>query len=377
MYRMGSSANSRSCAKSAVGARFRHAVVLMSLMGAGVAVMGAQTSASTSGNAGVALAGSTVTAPKTLDLHTTASEPRYSSSADEGAAGTFSEAKMTPAVPDFAAAMNAGGGQSGRRPRYGSSGWTNADGSDKWMGYGGAGFGVPVGNTRNYLTLGYGFQVGAGRQFNKHFALPIEFDWDHFGFTQQNLNDQTKVYNTFIYDTDPTAGTSALSGLVGGGSHVWSFSLQPTYTFYTSHHLGAYVEGGVGFYHKTAAFTVPALAFCGGYGGYGGYGYGGYGYGGGIGYGYGYGGVCAASATFDKYTSNAPGFDGGAGITYKFSDDSKIELYGDIRYVYVMNSNKPGITVNNLNAITATTTNFYPANSMHTEYIPIKFGIRF
>lgn len=371
MYRIRSSANSGRYSQRALGARLRHAIVVMSMVGAGVAVMGAQTSATAPGDGGVALAGSAASAPKTLDLRPSAGGPQYSSSADEAAPATFNDAKVTPAVPDFAAALNSGGGQSSRRPRYGRGGWTNADGSDKWMGYGGAGFGVPVGNTRNYLTLGYGFQVGAGRQFNKHFALPIEFDWDHFGFTQQNLNDQTKVYNTFIYDTDPTAGTNALTGLVGGGSHVWSFSLEPTYTFYTSHHLGAYVEGGVGFYHKTAAFTVPALAFCGG--GYGGYGYGGIGYG----YGYGYGGVCAASATFDKYTSNAPGFDGGAGLTYKFSDDSRIELYGDIRYVYMMNSNKPGITVNNLNSITATTTNFYPANSMHTEYIPIKFGIRF
>jgi hypothetical protein len=84
-----------------------------------------------------------------------------------------------------------------------------------------------------------------------------------------------------------------------------------------------------------------------------------------------------ASATFDKYTSNAPGFNGGTGITYKFSDYSRIQLYGEIRYVFVANSSKPGITVNNLSAITATTTNFYPADSMHTEYMPIKFGIRF
>lgn len=350
----------------------RRAVALMTILGAGVAVMGAQTSNPASGQAGTVAQQSSPSVYTPLDLRIPASEAMESSSAGQGSDALVSEAKVEPGAPNFAAMMHEGAGQNERRPRYGSS-YRNADGSDKWMGYGGAGFGLPVGNTKNYLSIGYGFQVGAGRQFSKHFALPVEFDWDHFGFTQQNLDNQTTIYNTYIADFDPSAGTNALSGLVGGGSHLWSFTVDPTYTFYSGNHWGAYAVGGVGFYHKTAAFTVPALAFCGGYG----YGYGGYGYGG-IGYGYGgYGGVCAASATFDKYTSNAPGFNGGAGITYKLSDESRIQLYGELRYVFVANSSKPGITVNNLNAITATTTNFYPGNSMRTEYIPFKFGIRF
>jgi hypothetical protein len=352
----------------------QHAVALIAVFGVGVAVMRAQTGAQASSKTDVMQQepGTAMRAP--LNLQTFAESAQFSSSADENTDATFNEAKVTPAVPNFAAMTQYGGGMGrSNRPRYGSA-HTNADGSDKWMGYGGGGFGLPVGNTNNYLTLGYGFQAGGGRQFSKRFALPVEFDWNHFGFTQQNLNNQTTIYNAYIYDLDPSAGTNALSGLVGGGSHVWSFSIEPTYTFYAGHAFGAYVVGGVGFYHKTAAFTVPALAYCGG--GYGG-GYG-YGYGGGYGYGYGgYGGVCEANATFDKYTSNAPGFDGGAGITYKFSDTSRFELYGELRYVFVDNSSKPGITLGNLNAITATTTNFYPANSMHTEYIPFNFGIRF
>jgi hypothetical protein len=357
-----------------IGARvvMQHAVALITILGVGVAAMGAQTSAQASSRTAMQQEpGTAMRAP--LNLQISAKAAQASSSADENTDATFNEAKVTPAVPNFAAMMQYDG-RSGRsnRPSYGST-YTNADGSDKWMGYGGAGFGVPVGNSRNYLTLGYGFQAGGGRQFSKHFALPVEFDFDHFGFTQQNVNNQTTIYNAYIYDLDPSAGTNALSGLVGGGSHLWSFSIEPTYTFYTGHSFGAYVVGGVGFYHKTAAFTLPVLAFCGGYG------YGGYGYGyGGYGYGYGgYGGVCEANATFDKYTSNAPGFDGGAGITYKFSNTSKLELYGEVRYVFVDNSSKPGITVGNLNSIAADTTNFYPANSMHTEYMPIKFGIRF
>ena len=351
----------------------RHAVAVMTILGAGVAVMGAQTSSPAAGQVGAGAQQSGAAAQTPLNLQLPVSESMVSSSASEGSDALVNEAKAEPGAPNFAAMMHEGGRQNSRRPRYGSS-YTNADGSDKWMGYGGGGFGLPVGNTNNYLSIGYGFQVGGGRQFSKHFALPVEFDWDHFGFTQQNLDNQTTIYNTFLADFAPSLGSNAVTGILGGGSHVWSFTIDPTYTFYTNHSWGAYVVGGVGFYHKTAAFTVPAPAICGGGYGYGGYGYGGIGYGG-----IGYGGFfpCIASATFDKYTSNAPGFNGGAGITYKFSDYSSIQLYGELRYVFVANSAKPGITVNNLNAITATTTNFYPANSMHTEYIPFKFGIRF
>lgn len=354
----------------------RRAVALMTILGAGVAVMGAQTSSPATGQAGTTAQqpGTAVQTP--LNLQLPASEAMVSSSADAGNDALVNEAKAEPGAPNFAGMMHDGGRQNGRRPRYGST-FRNADGSDKWMAYGGGGFGLPVGNTNNYLSIGYGFQAGGGRQFSKHFALPVEFDWDHFGFTQQNLNNQTTIYDTYLTDFDPSAGTNALNGVLGGGSHVWSFTIDPTYTFYAGHSWGAYAVGGVGFYHKTAAFTVPAPAVCGGGYGYGGYG--GYGYGGGIGIGVGYGGFfpCIASATFDKYTSNAPGFNGGAGITYKFSDYSRIQLYGEIRYVFVANSAKPGITVDNLGAITKTTTNFYPANSMHTLYVPFKFGIRF
>lgn len=352
------------------------AVALVIFLGVGVVMMGSQAIAQGLGKTDGLHQEPTAPIRTSLDPQAAVKAAQISSSAGETADNTFNDAKVTPTAPDFAAIRQQGSStRRDMRSRYGGAS-SNADGSDKWMGYGGAGFGVPVGNTRNYLTMGYGFQAGGGRQFSRHFALPVEFDFDHFGFTQQNLNNQTTVYNTYLYDLDPSVGPDALSGLVGGGSHVWSFSIEPTYTFYTGHALGAYVVGGVGFYHKAAAFTVPTLALCGGYGyGYGGYGYGGYG-----GYGYGYGGsggVCGASATFDKYTSNAPGFDGGAGITYKLSRTSRLELYGEVRYVFVDNSSKPGITVNNLNSISPSSTNLYPANSMHTEYMPIKFGVRF
>ncbi len=88
--------------------------------------------------------------------------------------------------------------QYGRRrygaPRY-RGGNTNADGSAKYTAYAGAGFTLPIGTNSNYLTTSYGIQGGAGRNFNKHFGLNIEFDYDHFGMTGATIAQQTYLYD--------------------------------------------------------------------------------------------------------------------------------------------------------------------------------------
>jgi hypothetical protein len=320
------------------------ATAIAAVLGAGVAVMGAQAPQSA------------VPAQSSLNLQapavSTSSDALSSSSSDENAATPATEASVTPMAPNFAEMMQYGGGQRQRygRPRYRGAN-TNADGSSKYIFFGGAGFQQPIGNTFHYLTPSYGFQVGGGRQFNKHFAVPIQFDYDHFGFAGQTLGNQTNIYNS-----NNVFGAGAVSGL-DGTSHVWSFTLDPTYTLYAGEGLGAYVVGGVGFYHKTANFTIPAEGeYCDPY-------YGCYTY--------------EANETIDKYTANAPGFSGGFGLTYKFSRFSNERFYGEVRYVFVDNSHRPGFTVANEASITATSTNLYPANSNRTTYIPVKFGIRF
>ena len=79
----------------------------------------------------------------------------------------------------------------------------------------------------------------------------------------------------------------------------------------------------------------------------------------------------------DHYTSNAPGFNAGFGLTYKFSRFSNERFYGEVRYVFMDNSYRPGVTVNPNVASTYLDTNDFPANSNRTTYFPIKFGIRF
>jgi hypothetical protein len=230
------------------------------------------------------------------------------------------------------------------RPNYNDS-RTNPDGSPKYDFFGGGGFGLSTGGTHNYLSsAGWGLQVGGGRNFNKRVAVNLQFDYDHFGYQTNTLNNLLAIYNA----PPINAGLAQL----GGTGHVWSFSLDPKYTFYDGDKYGAYAVVGVGFYHKTANFTTPGVGtYCDPF-------YGCYQY--------------QANQTVDKYTSNAPGFNAGIGMTYKFSRFTSQRFYAEARYVFVDNSSKPF-------DISGTTSYFnaFPQNSAKTTYIPIKFGIQF
>ena len=247
--------------------------------------------------------------------------------------------------------------QYGRRrygaPRY-RGGNTNGDGSEKYTAYVGAGVAIPLGNTHHYDTPSWAFQVGVGRNFNKNFGVNVEFGWDEFGLQGSVLNQQA-------YIEDPY-GSVPLEGNTDGYSHDWSFSLQPIYNITSGEGLGTYVTAGVGFYHKITTFTTPEE-----------------------GEGYSYFGFpieYVANTPFDSYTSNAPGVDGGVGVTYKFSRFANERFYAEVRYVINFNSQRTGITGSNYNNYSGSdydypTYNLYPANSNRTTYLPIKVGIRF
>lgn len=240
--------------------------------------------------------------------------------------------------------------QYGRRrygaPRY-RGGNTNADGSEKWTAYGGAGFTLPVSGTSDYLTTSYGIQAGVGRNWDKHFGVNLEFDYDRFGLTGATIQQQNDYY--FDY-SDPTNSNG-----LDGNNHIWNFSIQPILNLASGEKWGAYITGGVGFYHKVTNFTLPQEEeYCDPY----------------------YGcGVIEANGVVDHYTSNAPGFDGGFGVTYKFSHFSNERFFAEFRYVYIDNSYRPGVTVTNYPNYTGN--NYFPANSLTTSYMPVKFGIRF
>jgi hypothetical protein len=238
------------------------------------------------------------------------------------------------------------------RRRYGKPNYndsrTNSDGSAKYNFIVGVGFTLPIGGSHNYLATSYAIQAAAARNFNKTFGVQVEFDWANFGFQTATLNNQLAIYNAL----NIAAGFPPLPQL-GGTSHVWSFTLNPIVNFYSSDTWGAYVIGGGGFYHKTANFTTPSIGTeCDIFGN------------------------CfqfQANQTIDKYTSNAFGVNGGAGLTYKFSRFAGERFFVEARYVYTFNSARAF----SLGDANGNGFNVFPQNSAKTGFIPITFGVRF
>jgi hypothetical protein len=237
------------------------------------------------------------------------------------------------------------------RPNYSDS-HSNPDGSPKWAFVVGGGLDLSVGNTHKYETPSYGFQVGGGRNFNKTLGVILQFDYDHFGLQGATLANQQFVENIYL---EKYFGVSLAGTNLDGSNHVWSFTLNPTFTLATEGSLGAYMVVGGGFYHKITNFTTPQTECLDQF--------------------------CQFTATvnqnFDTYTSNAVGANGGFGLTYKFSKFSNERFFAEARYVFIANQARPGYTPANINSDNNNNTNLYPANSHRTTYIPIKFGLRF
>ena len=244
------------------------------------------------------------------------------------------------------------------RPNY-SSGNNHADGSEKYTFLAGGGLSSPIGITHKYETPSYSFQVGGGRNFSKAYGILAQFDYDHFGLQGATLANEAYVYNYYCTPYAQAQGYCTLVTGLDGSNHVWSFTLNPTFTLPTDGSLGAYAVIGGGFYHKVTDFTEPGTGYY--YDPY-------YGY---IPY--------SANQVIDHYTSNSVGVNAGFGLTYKFSKFSNERFYAEARYVYIPNSIRYGVTAANVSTFGATYSGYndYPANSDRTSYIPVNFGIRF
>src|SRR5260370_17909501 len=191
-----------------------------------------------------------------LSLKATLAEPFYLSRPDDVSHSSSTGSAEMANAKNFNLSSSAD--QPPPRRRYGKPNYndsrTNADGSAKYTFFVGAGFTLPVGGSHNYLTTSYDVQVCAGRNFNKTLGVQVQFDCDNFGFQTATLNKQLAIYNAL----NAQAGFPLLPQL-GGTSHIWSFTVGPVFNFYSSDTFGAYAIGGVGFYHKTANFTVPVI----------------------------------------------------------------------------------------------------------------------
>jgi hypothetical protein len=290
-----------------------------------------------------------------LDLTGTSSS---SSSSNSSSDATPSYAKL-----EFDSSAALGNSQPPPRRTYGrpnySGGNTNPDGSNKYEFLGGFGLSLPVGNTHKYETESWGLQIGGGRNFSKTFGVLADFDYDHFGLQGKTLSNEQYAYNYYCTPAAQAANLCTLISNLDGNNHVWSFTLNPTFTLPTQGSVGAYASVGGGYYHKVTNFTVAGTGYY--YDPY-------YGY---IPY--------SANQTIDHYTSNAFGVNGGLGLTWKFSRFSNQRFYVEARYVLTLNQQRIGVTAANVATFGATYNgyNYYPANSNRTTFIPIKVGIRF
>jgi len=290
-----------------------------------------------------------------MDLATLAAVD-YSSSSDSLSPADATAADPTPLTfPGASSALQPPPRRRYGRPRYNDSSH-NSDGSNKWTFEAGVGLTTVLGDTYRYLNTSYAFSVGGGRQFNKHFGVLLQFDYDHFGVTGQALDNQLALYN------DGCSGIAGnCLGSLDGNDHIWSLTLNPTYTFYQGDKFGGYAVLGAGFYHKVTNFTTPET-----------------------------GEVCELycfeveeNAVIDHYTSNAFGGNLGFGLTYKFSRFADERFFLEARYVAILNSQRYGyVYADNEDGYSTTGSNpdpnnFFPANSNRTTYIPIKIGVRF
>ena len=263
--------------------------------------------------------------------------------------GESSSAAVSALEPGEALAFESGTGtQPPPRRRYGRptyhDGNANADGSRKYAFSLAGGLTLPTGDKSNYLTTSWSAQGEFGRNFNQRFGLLLRIAYDRFGMTAATISNQS---NRYFGDPTNQNGLNA-------NSHIWSISIDPVVNLLSDGSVGAYVTGGVGFYHKVANFTLPQTGeSCSYY-------YGCY--------------YFTADTNVDHYMSNAPGFDGGFGLTYKLSRFSNERLFVEARYVYMKNKFTPGITA--ATQTTYTGDNFFPENSQTTSYLPVKFGIR-
>ena len=220
------------------------------------------------------------------------------------------------------------GGPPSRRP-YGRPTYkdrnSNSDGSSKFAFEAGVGPTSPAGAWGHYRKTGYDFSVGAGRNFNRAFAVLFQYDYSRVGVVNSILN---SYYNQY--------------GLTGGSTHIWSLTLNPVITFSDPHsHYGAYIVGGGGFYRKMTVYTFPQEEDI-------------------------YGNVYSTQCTECRVSNNAGGLNGGLGFIYKFTPEGNAKLFAEARYTWVDNQQTA-----------ASNASIAPENNHRTGYFPVTMGIRF
>ena len=186
---------------------------------------------------------------------------------------------------------------------------------------------APLNPTAQLVNVGGGFVGGAGYNFSPHHALIGEFMWNRLGAADGAL-----------------AAIRAALGTRNIDGHGDLFALTGNYRFeLRGKSTGVYFIAGGGWYHRNATLNThvatgssitctPTWEF------------------------WGYqceSGTVTADQTVASYTADNLGVNGGVGVTFRVAGESRYRVYLEARYIYV------------------------PSKTLHTELIPITFGIRF
>ncbi|MGE5645383.1 MAG: outer membrane beta-barrel protein [Acidobacteriota bacterium] len=164
---------------------------------------------------------------------------------------------------------------------------------------GGGGFSQPVGNSGGRFNTGFNLQAGAGVNLFSRLGVLGEFGYNEFGLTD---------------------GALAAAGVPGGTGRIYSVTLNPVFRFNPHGRFDAYLMGGGGYYRRTIEFTKPVLAavtvfdpFL-----------------------FGFVTVpVAANQVLASFTQNKAGWNAGAGVTFRLSEDSRTKLFAESRYHYI------------------------------------------
>ena len=247
-----------------------------------------------------------------------------------------------------------GGGGGGRYHRY-------SDNTVNHLAFEvGGGFTAPVGNDVNggfttilnpagpnpppYGTNSYGGNVlgGAGWNFSKRLTLLGEVQYNTSKIPGKTLSEYYNLSNEAL-------GFSA-SGVtnIGGSVHTLSVTAEPVFNYYASdkHNFGAYVIGGVGYYHKSVNFSapVPEEDF--------------------------FGDEFTVNQTFTSYSNNDLGVNLGTGAYFKpFGQYSQAKIFLEARYIFVDSPSQTQAQNQDQNALIL--------NTGTEELIPVTIGLRF
>ena len=188
------------------------------------------------------------------------------------------------------------------------------DDYSRWLFNIGGGIGFPQGDLGSFVNNGANFVVGGGYNFDRHFGIDTEFMW---------------------HDLPINSATKQLLQTPGASARQYAWTFNPMFHFPIRSKLGAYVIGGIGWYHRSGETTTPGTAvICDPY------------------WSWWFGcTIGTVNIVTGSSSANAFGENIGGGFTYRLGE-SHAKLYAEVRYHHAL------------------------YNRVSTNLLPLTFGIR-